>query len=194
MAQGTRCYEMEFTEQASSGLCVPTNSSKPCVYLRNKGAHLLHKILAVAKCSASSRKLISSMKEELDKLQPLSQKQYRLLDCSACEGFMSHPICLPCGHSLCHLCMEKTSEQYSQNTIVCPRCQEPHSKIPVGFLTSRKPTLLLQSLYQKCCPNMLECCTYRELGNKFAQGNSFITAIEHYNTAFETGTHISIHY
>lgn len=185
---------MESTEQASSGLFVPTNSTKPCEYLRNKGVSLLHKILAVAKCSASSRKLICSMKEELDKLLPLSQKQYRLLDCSACESFMNRPTCLPCGHSLCQLCLEKTSEQHGQETIICPRCQEPYPKIPVGFSTSRKPTLLLQSLYQKCCPNMLECCTHRELGNKFAQGNSFITAIEHYNKAFETGTYISIHY
>lgn len=110
----------------------------------------------------------------------------QLLECSSCSGFMSQPVCLPCGHSACRSCLDRPSEQ-AGSVVSCPQCNERHSKIPLGSSSPRKTTLLLQNLQQKWFPSVLECCRHREEGNRFAQEGDFPMAIECYNRAVTTG-------
>lgn len=163
-------------------------SVRPCEYFKSKGVTFLHKILAMAKCSALSRRLVSQMTRELVSLAPdtTSRETYDAMDCVGCRGFMSQPVCLPCGHSHCKTCLDRPSDQ-ARDSIVCLICKESHPKLPLGFTTSRKPTLLLQDLSQKWYPLMASACQLREEGNKCARENDFESALGHYQKAVETG-------
>lgn len=109
------------------------------------------------------------------------------LDCPNCEGFMAQPVCLPCGHSLCKSCIEKTMKL---GGVVCPKCMQP---VPKDYLMnkdgtqSRRPTVILQNLFQKLYPQWVESCKYREEGNMFANEGDFPLAIHWYDKAVSTG-------
>ena len=165
-----------------------TQHTKPCVYLKNKGTVFIHRLVAMAKCSASTRSLVQQMRQELERVIPgpptvCIPEPHQLMECIACEGFMNLAVCLPCGHSVCRSCMDKPSK----DTITCPRCKDTHSKVPIGFTTARKPTLLLQNISEKWYPIMLESCRYREDGNRMAQENNLLQALQCYNIAVENG-------
>lgn len=183
----TRSEEMEDDKTSLIQPSFPLTqgpSSRPCVYLKNKTCSMIQKLVTMAKCSAQSRKLAVTMTEELKKCLPADMNfpSNKLLDCSSCDGYMTHPVCLPCGHSLCQLCLDKSTD-----TIICPTCHDSCPVKPVGFTTPRKPTILLQSWCVKRFPNEVECCKWRGLGNKYAKENNFHMSIQYYNKAVETG-------
>ena len=168
-------------------LIPPTSqSSRPCVILKNKTCFMLQKLIAMAKCNAMSRKLVSTMSEELKKCIPAytsNEEPVRLLDCRSCDGCMTNPVCLPCGHSICLLCIEK-----SNDSVKCPICHDSYPVKPIGSSSTRRPTVLILNMCSKLLPNEVQCCTYRAEGNKCANQNDFHMAIQHYNKAIETGT------
>ena len=185
-----------------SSIPTPRGSPRPCQYLKTRGASILHKLVAMATCSARSKGLVNKMKEELSKLLPVSDivtplppppsspspsLPLPLLSCSTCQGHMIKPVCLPCGHSHCVSCLKRSSELH-KTSLTCSRCQETHPQVPVGFESPRKPTLILQTVSLKHYPvEMSVCCEERERGNEFAQSGDFEMALLHYNKALETG-------
>lgn len=162
--------------------------SRRCDYLKSRGTNIIHKLLAMARCSVHSRRLVSAMKEELSKSFSRPEKSSSTpLNCCTCDGYMTRPVCLPCGHSHCHLCLERQNEQ-GKDLITCSLCQDTHDRVPVGFETHRKPTLILQCIGSKYYPQeILVCCRERERGNEFAHEDNFQMAIEYYNKALATG-------
>jgi tetratricopeptide (TPR) repeat protein len=132
-----------------------------------------------------SKKLALGMKEELDRCLPdLDRSPSSMFDCSSCEGYTTHPVCLPCGHSLCQLCLEKIQDK---EIIKCSICRREYPLVPIGFNGPRRPTLILQNIFDKHCPLLIECRKWRAEGNKFAKNNDFSSAITFYNKALETG-------
>lgn len=166
-------------------------SPRTCEYLKSRGANIIHKLLAMARCSVHSRKLVSAMRIELGKVlppRPTATTSHDLLLCSTCDGYMTRPVNLPCGHSHCHLCLERPSDK-DKELVLCSKCQESHSRVPVGFDGPRRPTLLLQSVCSKYYPpEVITCYLERERGNQFAQEGNYSSAIEYYNKALQTGT------
>lgn len=151
----------------------------------------LHQLLSMAGCSQQSRRMVTGMRRKLEELlvsRDCSSRTgaQRILECCACEGFMSRPVCLPCGHSVCQLCVERRCEQ-SRDTVTCPKCRESHPRKPLRFEHQRKPTLLLQNVCQKWYPALIECCKHREEGNKHAMERNFPLAVQCYDKAVETG-------
>lgn len=145
--------------------------------------------------SAQTRHLVSELRQELERVLPRAEcrvstdkSTQRLFECSCCEGFMSQPVCLPCGHTACRSCLDRPSEQ-AGSIVTCPRCKEKHPKIPLGGSSPRKTTLLLQNIQQKWFPDVLECCRHREDGNRFALEGNFPQAIDAYEKAARKGTH-----
>ena len=114
------------------------------------------------------------------------------LDCPYCEGFMAQPVCLPCGHSLCKSCIEKTVKL---GDVLCPKCMQPVPKVSQSndYFTnedgtqSRRATVILQNLFQKLYPQWVKSCKYREEGNMFANEGDFPLAIHWYDKAISTG-------
>ena len=138
-------------------------------------------------------RLVSELRQDLERLLPRAEcidtrtkTLKHLFECSSCNGFMSQPVCLPCGHTACRSCLDRPSEQ-AGSVVTCPQCGEKHSKTPIGSSSPRKTTLLLQNLQQKWFPAVLDCCRHREEGNKFAQEGDFPMAIECYDKAVKTG-------
>lgn len=131
---------------------------------------------------------------ELDRLKPRLDEgkgitdggPYQVLECPSCDGFMNKPICLPCGHSLCKSCIERPSDS-TRTSLLCPSCGQSCSKIPLGFQNGRSPTFILQRVSEKWYPQLLECCTIRQEGNKLANEKKIVEAIGKYTAALETG-------
>ena len=131
-------------------------------------------------CSRQSRALFDVSKDKLT--STTGQKHLRppntsLFDCFYCEGFMSHPVCLPCGHSMCKTCIDKLSSR------ACPKCKEVITTREPGH----KPTLMMRNVLKKCFPEWVESCEFRETGNTFANEGDFPLAIEWYEKAISTG-------
>lgn len=61
----------------------------------------------------------------------------RHLDCGYCIGFMVQPVCLPCGHSVCKSCLDKTmvggGGVSGDHLLACPRCGHTFPNVPLGF-------------------------------------------------------------
>lgn len=134
------------------------------------------------------QKIRSDVCNELNSKPRLEDKRgpYQVLECPSCEGFMSKPVCLPCGHSLCKSCIERPSEA-TRTSLLCPSCGNTCSKIPLSFQNGRSPTVILQSISEKWYPRLLECCAIREEGNKLATEKRISEAIAKYTTALEIG-------
>lgn len=135
-----------------------------------------------------------------------------IVSCNSCGGFMVQPVCMPCGHSVCKACTEK-STMASGDNLICPKCNHTFPKIPKASdsisgwreegATSngasgatvvgtegrqhRVPTLTLQNAFRKWYPRWVESCQYREEGNKFANQKEFESAVQWYTQALGTG-------
>ena len=141
------------------------------------------RLLNFGGCSSHSKTLLTSMRNQLERALPhVVSDTHRLLDCSNCEGYMAHPVCLPCGHSLCKSCMERGGGVAS-----CPRCMQSWPRAPPGGDGDRRPTVVLQHVLQKWFSRRLEACQHREEGNRFALEGDFPLAVHWYNKAVETG-------
>ena len=61
----------------------------------------------------------------------------RHLDCAYCIGFMVQPVCLPCGHSVCKSCLDKTmvggGGAGGGQLLACPCCGHTFPTVPLGF-------------------------------------------------------------
>ena len=120
---------------------------------------------------------------------------------------MVQPVCMPCGHSVCKACTEKSTMASGEN-LVCPKCNHTFPKVPKastgwreeGVTPSNKaasvsaegrqhrvPTLTLQNAFRKWYPKWVESCQYREEGNKFANQKDFKSAVQWYTQALGTG-------
>ena len=131
-------------------------------------------------CSRQSRALFDVSKDKLS--STAGQKRLRppntsLFDCFYCEGFMSYPVCLSCGHSMCKTCIDKLSNQ------ACPKCKAVITTREPGH----KPTLMMRNVLKKCFPEWVESCEFREIGNTFANEGDFPLAIDWYEKAISTG-------
>ena len=132
----------------------------------------------------------------------------RHLDCAYCTGFMVQPVCLPCGHSVCKSCLEKTT--VGGDLLACPNCSQTFPRVPVGFGSNnssssggelrsglgsrassdtdcRRPTLMLQNALFKWYPEWVESAKHKDEGNVFANEGDFPMAVEWYNRALQTG-------
>lgn len=163
----------------------------PVDSLKSQGLLLLHWLRSkMNKCSSLQMlQMISKLRQELETALPRSecctsrpQTVKNLLECCCCEGFMSHPVCIPCGHTVCRSCLNRAG-----SVVTCPKCNEKHSKLPFGGESPRKTTLILTNLQQKLNPAALSCCRHREEGNKFAQEGDFPLAVEAYDKAADSG-------
>lgn len=179
--------------------------------MSNAGAHQ-------SCCSHQSRVLLAAMRtqlaialEERD-LTPsrsaASPSSYSaIVSCNICGGFMVKPVCMPCGHSVCKACTEKSTMLSGEN-LVCPKCNQTFPKIPKALSPPpdwreeegvseatppkqqpqrRVPTLTLQNAFCKWYPQWVESCQCREEGNKYANQGDFVLAAEWYTRALETG-------
>lgn len=206
----------------------PTLSlKKTCPYTPNwksRVALLVKKALNMSSgshqssCSHQSRVLLAAMRAQLaialeereltaahTAASPSSYSA--IVSCNTCGGFMVQPVCMPCGHSVCKACTEK-STMMSGDNLVCPKCNQTFPKIPKTISSSsewggggsgpgeasevkckqhRIPTLTLQNAFCKWYPKWVESCKYREEGNKFANKGDFASAIEWYTQALGTG-------
>lgn len=168
---------------------------------------LVQHLLTMTQCSKVSRALLAILRDRLAHamLQELKHpasgdgglgESTDLFDCPYCEGFMAKPVCLPCGHSLCKSCTEKTTKQC--NKIVCPTCR---NSVPKTFHTnaltskdsehSRRATVLLQNVVEKFYPRQVESCKFREEGNMFANEGDFPLAILAYDKGLSTGRYVA---
>ena len=131
----------------------------------------------------------------------------RHLDCAYCIGFMVQPVCLPCGHSVCKSCLEKTT--VGGDLLACPNCSQTFPCVPVGFgynsgsssrgqrtgsgdratpsTDSRRPTLMLQNALFKWYPEWVESAKHKDEGNIFANEGDFLMAVQWYDKALQTG-------
>lgn len=179
-----------------------------------KAKVLLGMMLNMSDCSQESRILLVTMRNQL----ALALEQERLttsrcltscsstrdyssiVNCNNCEGFMVQPVCLPCGHSMCRGCTEKSNVGNS-DSLICPSCSLTCSKVPqknpdssspgssekVERGACRIPTLTLQNVYHKWYPEWAESCRCREEGNMYANRGDFSSALQCYIQALETG-------
>lgn len=131
----------------------------------------------------------------------------RHLDCAYCTGFMVQPVCLPCGHSVCKSCLDKTT--VGGDLLACPNCSQTFPRVPVGFGSNsgslsggqrtvlgsrttlntdcRRPTLMLQNAVFKWYPEWVESAKRKDEGNVFANEGDFPMAVQWYNRALQTG-------
>ena len=205
------------TERSSSGLHSLQTKTHP-ISVKSK---VLKRALNMSGCSPQSRALLVAMKNQLaaslEQIQLTSESQLNkgsgmnpystIVSCNNCEGFMVQPVCMPCGHSVCRGCTEKSTMLNGDN-LICPKCDHSFPKIPNGFTSSsqqgrneeqlrsgaspdgqcRIPTLTLQNVFQKWYPKWMESCRCREEGNRYANDGEFVAATHCYTKALETGT------
>ena len=181
-----------------------------------KAALLLKRVLSnMATCSQQSRKVLVVLRRQLgasleeQKLTPStaagdndSSNDYSaIVNCRNCEGFMVQPVCLPCGHSICKSCTEK-SNVVSSDRLTCPSCSQVCSKIPcdecvVSDTSSagaqrescRVPTVIIQNAFRKWYPDWVESCRFREEGNIYANRGNFTSAVQCYSEALQNGVY-----
>lgn len=180
-----------------------------------KTSQLLRRILNMASCSQQSRKVLVVLRRqlgtalELEGLTPStslagngSSTDYSaIVSCRNCEGFMVQPVCLPCGHSICKGCTEK-SNVVSRDNLSCPTCNQVCPKIPPRFFETaspdppqaikssdgcRAPTVIIQNAFRRWYPDWAESCRCREEGNMYANTRHFTAAVKCYSQALETG-------
>lgn len=137
----------------------------------------------------------------------------RHLDCAYCIGFMVQPVCLPCGHSVCKSCLDKTmvGGGAGDQLLACPCCGHTFPIVPLGFGgagssssssaserrsnsainnaggNGRRPTVILQNALQKWYPNWVESGRHKDEGNVFANEGDFPMAVHWYSKALQTG-------
>ena len=163
-------------------------------------------------CSRQSRVLLAAMRSQL--AIALEQRQLASLSgaetgslssvvsCNSCGGFMVQPVCMPCGHSVCKSCMDKSSMLKGGDSISCPKCSWICPKAPqpaaehkgreVSSSSSssssyRTPTLTLQNAFRKWHPKWVESCRRRGEGNQHANKGDFVLAALCYTQALDTG-------
>ena len=122
------------------------------------------------------------------------------LDCAYCIGFMVQPVCLPCGHSVCKSCLDKTV--LGGDVLACPYCSQAFPSMPLGFgrpdsgsagsygdgtANFRRPTLMLQNALLKWYPEWVESSKHKDEGNIFANEGDFPIAVHWYTKALQTG-------
>lgn len=155
--------------------------------------------------SRKSRVLLAVMRSQLAnsleqrKLEAASRgtttSYSSLASCNNCGGFMVQPVCMPCGHSVCKACVEKSTVLSGEN-LICPKCNHAYPKmLRTGKVSSqdaksrccRTPTLILQNAFCKWYPKWVESCRHREEGNQHANQGDFASAIVWYTEALQTG-------
>lgn len=177
--------------------------------------------------SHESRALLAAMKNQLSltlKKRELSHlvrnkttpSYSSIVSCSNCEGFMVQPVCMPCGHSVCKGCTEKSTMLNKEN-LICPKCNHSCPQIPAGFNATsskqmsgegeegfghgeressagqhRMPTLTIQNAFRKWYPKWAESCRCREEGNKHANQGDYTSAIHWYTKALNAGMCVCI--
>ena len=176
---------------------------------------LLRRIRNMADCSEQSRKVLVVLRRrvsaalEQEELSPStwhiskdsSMDYTAIVSCRNCEGFMVQPVCLPCGHSICKSCTEK-SNVASNDSLTCPNCNQVCSKVPsscFGGLVQGSPsardqnekyrasTVIIQNAFRRWYPDWVESCRYREEGNMYANKSDFACAVQYYSQALEKG-------
>ena len=138
------------------------------------------------------------------------------LDCAYCIGFMVQPVCLPCGHSVCKSCLDKTmvggGGAGGDQLLACPSCGHTFPPVPLGFggtnssgssgggerrsnsttatnsaVNGRRPTVMLQNALEKWYPDWVESGQHKDEGNVFANEGDFPMAVHWYSKALQTG-------
>ena len=209
-------------EESSSAFSLPKPSrrscrvSVTCSNWKSRVALLMKRALNMSCCSQQSRVLLAAMRSQLkvaleerelaaSPSSPSSASSSNLppsytaiVSCNNCGGFMVQPVCMPCGHSVCKGCMEK-STMLSGDNLVCPKCNQTCPKVPKAMASSgegdstgsperhRMPTLTLQNAFCKWYPKWVESTQCREEGNRHANQSDFVSAIRWYSQALETG-------
>ena len=207
--QNSREYLAPVLPQQSKPL--PSRFTSSC---KAKATLLLRQILSMASCSQQSRKVLVVLRGqlavtlELGELTPSTSQISKdsigdytsIVSCTNCEGFMVQPVCLPCGHSICKGCTEKSNVADSEN-LTCPNCNQVCSKLPQRHfeeeapdlparqqsIACRAPTLIIQNAFRKWYPNWVESCRCREEGNMYANRGDLTSAVKYYSQALETG-------
>ena len=169
--------------------------------LTKKGGNFLcqllpgnHYMAGAGSVSALVQRMVSDLQAEITNKPPATTitEPRHLLECPACDGFTSKPVCLPCGHSVCKSCLEKPSERAKDHG-TCSCCKALFPKVPYGFQKPRCSTLLLQNISEKWYPTLSECCTLREEGNRLANEKKTLEAIAQYTKALERGRYYEQH-
>lgn len=215
---------MESSWRRTKGAAVPYserehyyyyNSRRPNVRSdwKSRVSLLVKRALNMSCCSRQSRVLLAAMRSQL--AMALEHRQLTaaqsgsatapsyssIVSCNNCGGFMVQPVCMPCGHSVCKGCMEKSTMLSGEN-LVCPKCNHTCLKVlgrdgPGSERTAsgpelkleycRTPTLTLQNTFRKWYPQWVESCHFREEGNQHANKGDFASATLWYTQALHTG-------
>ncbi|KAL2092252.1 hypothetical protein ACEWY4_012050 [Coilia grayii] len=115
--------------------------------------------------------------------------------CPICKEVLEDPVCIPCGHSYCRLCITSDWEQPNKEGVfACSQCQETYSTRPQYYVNSVVVEVLKRGKYSPVLPArsyarpgdvVCDFCTGRRLrAVKFC-----VTCI-----AFYCETHIREHY
>lgn len=184
---------------------------------KSRVAALMKRALNMSSCTQQSRVLLAAMRSQLkvaleerelaaspspSSSSPTPQTYSSIVTCNSCGGFMVQPVCMPCGHSVCKGCTEKSTMLRGEN-LVCPKCNQTCPKIPASSASTsepdstevlerhRMPTLTLQNAFCKWYPKWVESTQCREEGNKHANNSDFVSAVRWYSQALETGQYLN---
>ena len=145
----------------------------------------------MAGCNRDTALLLRQLRTDLElaigahDLLRAGDMQATLTDCNHCLGFMVHPLCLPCGHSMCKACCAKSC---TGDAIVCAGCKKSWPKTMPGTKNrERIPNIVMQTLFQKWFPHWVASSKHREEGNTFAGEGDYPLAVVSYDRALETG-------
>lgn len=204
--------------RTAQGKAVPYSSAERrhcrglnlCSHWKSRVSLLVKRALNMSSCSRQSRVLLAAMRSQL--AISLEERQLEavfttgattppssystIISCSNCGGFMVQPVCMPCGHSICKACVDKSTSE----NLMCPKCSHTCPKVvrtgssalkgkpsgPDGYC--RVPTLTLQNALRKWYPKWVESCRHREEGNQHANQGDFASATFWYTEALQTGT------
>ena len=193
-----------------------SHREKICSDWKSRVSLLVKRALNMPSCSRQSRVLLAAMRSQL--AIALEQRQLvaapystasgppsysSIVSCNNCGGFMVQPVCMPCGHSVCKGCMEKSTMLCGEN-LICPKCNHTCPRVlgKGGPASERKertpaegsnpgycrtPTLTLQNTFRKWYPKWVESCRCREQGNQYANQGDFASATLWYTQALQTG-------
>ena len=107
-----------------------------------------------------------------------SKKEEDFMACGICLALWADPVTIPCGHTFCRKCLEKTK---SKN---CKKC---------GVIINRprcwtlKTNVLLNTTIEKWFPKELQAARLKNEGNKCFERRQFSEAIGKYSEAFVNG-------
>lgn len=120
--------------------------------------------------------LIHAMRKDLQE-ENARAKTEDFLACEICKALWTDPVTLPCGHTFCRKCLEKTQ---------CTTCKKCNAVITTKCWILRT-NVLLNSAIEKWFPKEIEAARLKAEGNHYFEAGHFKEAILKYSQAYVNG-------